>query len=98
MFLRKKKTKSVGKHFILTEAEKQKMSLSINRIIGQLESIKTEILADEACDESLTQILAIKGGVERVGLDLLSKGVLDCIQDYSKEELSIVFKNMFKLD
>jgi DNA-binding FrmR family transcriptional regulator len=74
------------------------MSQSINRIIGQLDSIKSEILNDEACDESLTQILAIKGGVERVGLDLLSKGVLDCLQDYSKEELSIVFKNMFKLD
>jgi len=94
----KKKTKTVGKHFILTDAEKQKMTLAVNRIIGQLETIKKDINLNEACDESLTQILAIKGGVSRVGLDLLSSGVLDCLQDYTQDELALVFKNMFKLD
>jgi DNA-binding FrmR family transcriptional regulator len=97
MFLTKKKTKTVGKHFILNEEDKRKMVLAINKIIGQLESIRTEVQNDDACDESLNQILAIKGGVEKVGRELIAKGVLDCLKDYSKEELDIIIKNLFKL-
>jgi len=92
-----KKTSTVGKHFILDESEKKKMATSINKLIGQLERIKQDVLNDDACDESLTQILAVKGGVQRVGLDLLGKGVLDCLQNYSKDELDLIIKNLFKL-
>jgi len=89
--------KSVGKHFLLKDDEKQKISADINKIIGQLEAIKRDVLADDACDESLNQILAIKGGVEKIGRELIGKGVLACLSDYSPAELEVIIKNLIKL-
>jgi DNA-binding FrmR family transcriptional regulator len=63
-----------------------------------LETIKKDILNDNACDESLIQVLAIKGGVSKIGRELIGKGILDCLDEYSKEELELVFKNLLKLD
>jgi DNA-binding FrmR family transcriptional regulator len=91
------KTESVGKHFILSDTEKQKLVTNINKIIGQLESIKRDISQNEACDESLTQILSIKGGVEKIGRELVGKGILECLTDYSTSELEVIIKNLFKL-
>jgi DNA-binding FrmR family transcriptional regulator len=90
--------KSVGKHFTHTEDQKKKLTSAINRIIGQLETIKTEINNDDSCDESLVQIMAIKGGVEKVGREMVGNGILDCLGQYNREELEIIIKNLFKLD
>lgn len=99
LFNRKKIiTPAVGKHFVLDEESKKKTAIAINRIIGQLEAVKADILNDQACDETLTQVLAIKGGASKIGLDLLSMGVLSCFDKYSEEELLSIFKNMFKLN
>lgn len=95
--IKPKISKSVGKHFILSDDEKRKTTLAINKIIGQLETIKQDVNTDNACDESLIQILAIKGGVEKVGRELVGKGILDCLNQYSKEELELVMKNLFKI-
>ena len=92
-----KKTASVGKHFVLTEKEIAQYVASLNRIIGQIETIKSDITSGSACDETLTQILAIKGGVESVGRNLVGKGILDCLDKYSREDLELVIKNLFKL-
>jgi DNA-binding FrmR family transcriptional regulator len=92
-----KKTKAVGKHFILDQNDKKAVESSINKIIGQLETVKKDVLTDNACDETLTQILAIKGGVESVGRNLVGKGILDCIGSYSRQELEIIIKNLFKI-
>lgn len=97
LFSNTQKSNLVGKHFMLDEADKKKIASSINKIIGQLETIKKDVLTDNACDESLTQILAVKGGVSSLGLNLVSKGVLDCLTGYSKSELELIMKNMFKL-
>jgi DNA-binding FrmR family transcriptional regulator len=97
MIFTKKTPKTVGKHFILTDKEKSSTVSSINKIIGQLETIKKDVSSDNACDETLTQILAIKGGVESVGRNLVGKGILDCLTEYSREELELVIKNLFKL-
>jgi|694.fasta_scaffold22555_10 DNA-binding FrmR family transcriptional regulator len=97
MLFSSKKPKSVGKHFILQDKEKEMMVRNINKIIGQLETIKKDVMTDNACDESLTQILAIKGGVEKVGRELVGKGILECLSDYSNQELELIIKNLFKL-
>lgn len=97
MLFAPKKPKSVGKHFILQDKEKEMMIKNINKIIGQLETIKKDVMTDNACDESLTQILAIKGGVEKVGRELVGKGILECLSDYSNQELELIIKNLFKL-
>lgn len=98
IFQKKVKIKHVGKHFILDEGEKAKFKLAINKIIGQLETLKKDIDTDNTCDESLTQILAIKGGVESIGRNLVGKGVLDCLNEYSRDELELIVKNLFKLN
>lgn len=99
LFQKKPNTiKHVGKHFNLTDTDKAKMTTSINKIIGQLETIKKDISNDNACDESLTQILAIKGGVSSLGRNLVGVGILDCMANYSREELDLLIKNMMKLD
>jgi DNA-binding FrmR family transcriptional regulator len=98
LFSKKKKTKMVGKHFKHTDSQKAKLALGINKLIGQLETIKSDILTDNACDDSLIQVLAVKGGVEKIGRELIGTGILDCLADYSKEELELIFKNLLKLD
>jgi DNA-binding FrmR family transcriptional regulator len=98
MFFKKKKVETANKHFILQSEDKQKVVNSINKIIGQLETIRKDVLNDSACDESIVQILAIKGGVESVGRYLVGKGILDCISNYTREELESIIKNIFKLD
>lgn len=97
MLFAPKKSKAVGKHFILQDKEKEVMVKNINKIIGQLETIKKDVMTDNACDESLTQILAIKGGIEKVGRELVGKGILECLSDYSNQELELIIKNLFKL-
>jgi DNA-binding FrmR family transcriptional regulator len=94
----KNQPKSVGKHFVHTEDQKKKLISSINRITGQLEKIKTEIINDDSCDESLVQIMAIKGGVEKIGREMVGNGILDCLGQYNRKELEIIIKNLFKLD
>ncbi len=98
LFQKKSAKKSVGKHFIYTDQQKNKLSSSINRIVGQLETIKAEINNNESCDESLIQIMAIKGGVEKVGREMVGNGILDCLNQYSRGELEVIIKNLFKLD
>jgi DNA-binding FrmR family transcriptional regulator len=93
-----KKDASIGRHFILSEGDKTKTTIAINKIIGQLETIKKDVNADNACDETLTQILSIRGGVSSLGRNLVGKGILDCLESYSREEMELVIKNLFKLD
>jgi len=90
-------TKHVGKHFILTDSEKNRTVIAISKIVGQLEAIKKDVMTDNACDETITQILAIRGGVSTIGQNLVGKGILDCLNNYSREEMELILKNMFKL-
>jgi DNA-binding FrmR family transcriptional regulator len=97
LFQKKATPKIVGKHFVHDSSQKSKLTSSINRIIGQLETIKDDINNDNSCDESLIQIMAVKGGVEKVGREMVGNGILDCLSNYSREELESVIKNLFKI-
>jgi DNA-binding FrmR family transcriptional regulator len=97
LFQKKPVSKPVGKHFIHNLSQKAKLTASVNRIIGQLETIKSDINNDSSCDESLVQIMAIKGGVEKIGREMVGNGILDCLGNYSREELESVIKNLFKI-
>jgi DNA-binding FrmR family transcriptional regulator len=84
-------------HIKLKSEDKAAAVISLKRIIGQLQAIQLEIEEDEACDQTLTQILAARGGLARVGKDLVSKGILSCLTKYSREELERAMETMFKL-
>jgi DNA-binding FrmR family transcriptional regulator len=98
LFQKDKKPKFVGKHFKLGDKDKASTLTAINKIIGQLETIKKDVTNDNACDDTLVQVMAIKGGVSAMGRNLVGKGILDCIEGYSREELELIIKNLFKLD
>jgi DNA-binding FrmR family transcriptional regulator len=97
LFQKKAKSEPVGKHFVHSPSQKAKLTTAINRIIGQLETIKSDINTDSSCDDSLVQIMAVKGGVERIGREMVGNGILDCLANYSREELESVIKNLFKI-
>ncbi len=98
LFGKKRKIQNVGKHFKHSDEDKSKFATGINKLIGQLETIKTDIINDNACDETLIQVLAVKGGASKIGRELIGKGILDCLDEYSKDELELIFKNLLKLD
>jgi DNA-binding FrmR family transcriptional regulator len=98
MFFKNANQLIVGKHFRLKEQDKQRVINSLNKIIGQLETIKKDVTNDNSCDDTLVQILAIKGGVSSIGRNLITKGVFDNIEQYTREELELIVKNIFKLD
>ena len=84
-------------HLTLKKEDKTQVIQSLNRIMGQLEAIKQEILDDEACDETLTQLLAVRGGVARVGKDLVGMGILACLSKYNRKELEQAIEKLLKM-
>lgn len=84
-------------HLTLKKEDKTQVIQSLNRIMGQLEAIKQEILDDEACDETLTQLLAVRGGVARVGKDLVGMGILSCLSKYNRKELEQAIEKLLKM-
>jgi DNA-binding FrmR family transcriptional regulator len=90
-------TQRVPNHTQLTPEEQKKMSQSLSRIIGQIQNIKSEIDANDACNETFVQLLAARGGLNKLATELVSLGILDCIQHKSKKELQHLIQNIFKV-
>jgi DNA-binding FrmR family transcriptional regulator len=84
-------------HIKLKPDDKKNTIMSLKRIIGQLQTIQNEIENDEACDQTLTQILAARGGLARVGKDLVGLGILSCLGKYSRKELEQAIELLFKM-
>ena len=82
----------------LQEKDIKYLVANLNRLIGVLESAKRDIQENHACEETVSKIHAAKGAAARVGIELINRGVLSCLQDYSKEELEEAIKSMFKLE
>jgi len=82
----------------LQEKDIKYLVANINRLIGVLESAKKDIVENHACEETVSKIQAAKGATGRVGRELINRGVLSCLQNYSKEELEEAVKLMFKLE
>jgi DNA-binding FrmR family transcriptional regulator len=81
----------------LKENDKKQIVTNIKKIIGQLQTILGDVDENHACDETLTQIMAVRGGVSRVGKDLIGLGILECMSKYTKEELKIAVEALYKM-
>jgi DNA-binding FrmR family transcriptional regulator len=81
----------------LTEEERRALVMSIKKITGQLQSISLVIENDQITEQTFTQLLAVKGGASKVCKDIIAKGVLTQIQEYSPEELDNALNIIFKL-
>lgn len=86
------------KNFQIAVEDRKKIIQNINKIIGQLESIKREVEENEACEETFYLLLAAKGACNRVGKDMVNKGLLSCMSSYSQAELEKALDLLFKID
>lgn len=82
----------------LKEAERKELINSIKKIIGQLQAVSYTIESDKVTSSTFTQLLAVKGGASRVCKDIISKGVLGNLKNYTLEELDSALNIIFKLD
>jgi DNA-binding FrmR family transcriptional regulator len=86
------------RNIILAEDDTKQLVTAVRRIIGQLKSIETEIEKNNINDQTFTQLLAVKGGASKICKEIISRGVIDSIQNYSREELDKALDIIFKLD
>lgn len=87
-----------SKQVTLTKEDNAYLIISIKKIIGQLQSISSVIENDKVNSQTLTQLLAVKGGASKVCKEIISRGVLSQIHKYNKEELDKALNIIFKLD
>lgn len=82
----------------LSEEDRKHLEISIKKIIGQLQTLSSQVDGNMISDQTFIQLLAVKGGVSRVCKDIISRGVMANIKDYSPEELDKALDIIFKLD
>lgn len=81
----------------LTPQDNKAVVISIKKIIGQLQSLSVQIEEKSINDQTFVQLLAAKGGVSRICKDIISKGVLTKLGEYSPQELNKALDIIFKL-
>jgi len=81
----------------LDEKDRRELSISVKKIIGQLQSIGLIIENNKIDDQTFTQLLAVKGGASNICKEIISRGVLTQLDKYSSEELDRALEIIFKL-
>lgn len=64
-----------------------KIQQNLRRIEGQVKGIQRMIQQERACDEVLTQIMAVKAALDRVTKDLVQANMADCFDRLPPEEV-----------
>ena len=78
-------------------AKRQELIIAIKKIIGQLQAISVNLENNKVTDQMLIQILAVKGGANKVCKEIISEGILKDIQNYNHGELDRALEIIFKL-
>jgi len=68
-------SKKAPAHITIDDQERAKLVQSLSRIMGQLQNIKNEIDCNDACSETFTQLLAARGGINKIATDLVGFGI-----------------------
>lgn len=61
--------------------EERELLVRLRRLEGQIRGIQRMVADGRPCEEVVTQILAVRAAVDRVGLLLLSRQVEACLQE-----------------
>jgi DNA-binding FrmR family transcriptional regulator len=64
-----------------------KIQQNLRRIEGQVKGIQRMIQQERACDEVLTQIMAVKAALDRVTKDLVEANLADCFDRLPPDEV-----------
>ena len=86
------------KNIKLTEKDRKHLTTAVRRVIGQLRNVEKELQEDTIGDHTFTQLLAVKGGASKVCKEIISRGVIDNLQSYSRKEIDKALDVIFKLD
>lgn len=70
----------MGEEGAVPENERE-LLLRLRRLEGQIRGIQRMVTEGRPCDEIVTQILAVRAAVDRVGLLLLSRQVEACLEE-----------------
>ncbi len=63
------------------EDGERELLLRLRRLEGQIRGIQRMVADGRPCEEIVTQILAVRAAVDRVGLQILSRQVEACLQE-----------------
>jgi DNA-binding FrmR family transcriptional regulator len=61
--------------------DREALLTRLRRVEGQIRGVARMVEQDEYCVDILTQINAVIGGLEKVGLHLLSDHIRGCVRD-----------------
>jgi len=70
----------------ISEEVKEDLLVRLNRIEGQTRGVKKMIENDKYCVDILTQIVAVRGALKKVGLNVLQEHINGCVQRSLKNE------------
>lgn len=87
------------KHTHRSEEEKNKINSRINRIIGQLNGVKSMINNDTYCENIIIQLLAIEKSAHSLAALMLERHLSSCVKEAINnkdesiiDEISTLFK------
>ena len=86
------------KNIKLTQKDRTYLTTAVRRVIGQLRNVEKELQEDTVGDHTFTQLLAVKGGASKVCKEIISRGVIDHLQTYTRKEIDQALDVIFKLD
>lgn len=81
----------------LTAKDTKDLVISLKKIIGQLQTLSQQIEYENINDQTFVQLLAAKGGISRICKDIISKGVLNKLTEYSPADLNKALDIIFKI-
>lgn len=70
----------------INEEVKKDLLVRLNRIEGQTRGVKKMIKNEKYCVDILTQIVAVRGALKKVGLKVLQQHINGCVQSSLQNE------------
>lgn len=82
------KKKIIGSDFMnsISEEVKEDLLVRLNRIEGQVRGVKKMVENEKYCVDILTQIVAVRGALKKVGLKVLQEHINGCVQSSLQNE------------
>ncbi len=69
---------------------RESVVLRLKRIEGQVKGVQKMIEEERPCPDVLTQLMAIRSGIEQVGLIVLENQIQDCMPQSSAKDIENV--------
>lgn len=82
----------------LDKTDREVLIIAMKKIIGQMNAIQTTIEKNEVTDLTFNQLLAIKGGTNRICKEIIAQGVIPNLKNYNQQEINRALEIIFKLD